>query len=525
MSVISVKIIQEKKQTHIIAFQNANTTLVSFERSAVQLMCVYNSYALPQVPEHFYLFKLNNSLTKAGIKLTLKNKLSSRSSQYASMQLSLLIFCFLLTSPPLRAAPQTCQECMSAFNDGVFLVCPVCHPAPDDPAQSLPTANQPIASCTPPENPVTQPATPHSQHLDVVMRLFMLAAQTHSNSNFVFSPDSLFHALSALLAGASGTTRELLANFLESSAFPTTEEPGAGSGQSEVYSVGNALLLASRHQLQDSYRREAEKMNTIVHENIDFTNRPSVKALARYLNEEFCYLTHGMIRSFCNADDWNTETALILINSVYFRGLWKQPFYRKQEGGMFTLANGRVHLRRVLHQEIQHTGYATHNEWQAVTVPYRGNYEMVLVLPPEGTAVSGISTGLMANLLASIQTVPEVDLTLPAFETRSKSDLDSALQNTGLGCLFEQGRVNLGGMLVGSSKEIFLSGVQQNCAIKVNELGTEASAVTQTMFVDGIRKNIKINFNRPFLYILRHKKTERILFIGQILHPEDLNYR
>lgn len=200
-------------------------------------------------------------------------------------------------------------------------------------------------------------------------------------------------------------------------------------------------------------------------------------------------------------------------------------FYRKQEGGMFTLANGRVHLRRVLHQEIRQTGYATHDEWQAVTVPYRGNYEMVLVLPPEGTAVSGISSGIMADLLASMQTVPEVDLTLPAFETHSKSDLHSALQNTGLGCLFELGRVNLGGMLVGSSKEIFLSGAQQNCAIKVNELGTEASAVTQTMFVDGIRNNIKINFNRPFLYILRHKKTERILFIGQILHPEDLNYR
>ncbi|WP_422134232.1 serpin family protein [Endozoicomonas sp. ALD040] len=457
--------------------------------------------------------------------MTLTNKLSNRSSRCAAIQLSLLTLCFLLTSPPLRAAPQTCEECMSAFNDDVFLVCPVCHPAANYPAKSLPTANPPIASCTTPD-PVTQPATQHSQQVEVVMRLFMLAAQAHPDSNFVFSPDSLFHALSALLAGASGTTRELLAKFLESCAFPTTtEEPCAGSGRGEVYSVANALLLASRHQLQDTYRREAEKMNTIVHENIDFTNRPSVKALARYLNEEFCYLTHGMIRSFCNADDWNTETALILINSVYFRGLWKQPFYRKQEGGMFTLANGRVHLRRVLHQEIQHTGYATHNEWQAVTVPYRGNYEMVLVLPPEGTAVSGISTGLMANLLASIQTVPEVDLTLPAFETRSKSDLYSALQNTGLGCLFEQGRVNLGGMLVGSSKEIFLSGVQQNCAIKVNELGTEASAVTQTMFVDGIRNNIKINFNRPFLYILRHKKTERILFIGQILHPEDLNYR
>ncbi|WP_306674571.1 serpin family protein [Endozoicomonas sp. ISHI1] len=442
------------------------------------------------------------------INMTLTDRITRRSSGYGAIRLTLLLFFFVSTSTPLQATPHVCQKCKNVYNDDDFLVCPICHPAPADPP--------------------AQPETQHSQQLKWVMRLFMLAAQAQPDSNFIFSPDSLFQALSALLAGASDTTQELLAKFLErnSPSSSTTEAPGASPGQSVVYTAGNALLLASRYQLQDSYRREAEKMSTAIHDNIDFRNRPSLKALAEQLNQEFCYLTHGMIRSFCSANQWNTETALILINSVYFRGLWKQPFYRKNGGGLFTLENGtNVHLRRVLHQEIRHTGYAIQNEWQAVTVPYRGNYEMVLVLPPEGTALSTASPEIMANLLASLQAVPEIDLTLPAFESYSGTELSSVLRNTGLECLFQQGRVTLGGMLVGSSKGIFLSGIQQNCAIKVNELGTEASAITQTCFVDGIRRNIKINFNRPFLYILRHKDTGRILFIGQILHPETLNYR
>ena len=409
---------------------------------------------------------------------------------------------YLLLLPlQLQAGIVTCQNCEAQYNNEYFSSCPTCNPASSH------------------QTPPPQAALQHSQQLAI--QLFTLAAQAQPDSNFVFSPDSLFQALSLLLMGATDATKKMLADYLGTSHTPSGAELNTTPGQGDVYSVGNCLLLALRYQLQQTYRAELKEMNAMVHDGIDFTNTPSLQTLAQQLNQHFCQLTQGMIPSVCNADQWSPDTALTLINSVYFRGLWKTSFYREQ--GFFTLANGsRIHLSRFLHRELRHSEYAIQNGWQAVSVPYQGAHEMVLVLPPEGTTLSGISPEIITNLFSSLQSIHNIDLHLPAFETNSETDLNSVLTRTGLGCLFQSGGVSLGGMLVGSSEAVFLSSIKQNCAIKVNEKGTEAAAITQGICSDGCRSNF-INFNRPFLYILRHKATGRILFIGQVLHPEVLN--
>lgn len=399
-----------------------------------------------------------------------------------------------------------CQSCESMYNGEVFQDCPIC--------------NQASSYQTPPNQETLQ----HSQ--DLAIRLFTLAVQTQPDSNFVFSPDSLFQALSLVLMGATGNTRQLLDDYL-GGAFQTSssEELNATPKHSDVYSVGNYLLLSNRYQLQQTYRTELEKMKAIIHDGINFTNTPSLEALAQQLNQQICEKTQGMIPSFCDANQWSSETALTLMNSVYFKGLWENSFYREECGQkLFTLPDGIVvHLNRMLQQELENSEYASQNGWQAVTVPYQGAHEMVLILPPERTAPSEVSPEIIANLFSSLKSKDLIDLHLPPFETNSEIDLNSVLTRTGLECLFQPAGVSLGSMLVGSSETIVLSNVKQNCAIKVNEIGTEAAAITQNEFTDCGGPQTRLNFNRPFLYILRHKETGRILFIGQILHPEILN--
>ncbi|WP_252179516.1 serpin family protein [Endozoicomonas sp. 4G] len=420
-----------------------------------------------------------------------------------------------MISPPLQAVIKTCHKCQIQYNDDDFSDCPICHYEFDSPTTQ--PATQPATQYATP--PVTQDSD------ELAVRLFLLAAQAQPNSNFVFSPESLFQALSNLLMGATGATRQSLANFLGGYQPPsTTEESGAASGSDEVYSFGNWLLLSSRYQLLDAYRRIAEKTNTMIYDNIDFNNESSLIDLARQLNQQISILTQGMMPDSCRPDRWGPDTVLSLINTVYFRGSWKQPFYRDEDGGFFTLANGRrIRLREVLNSEVQFSEHANVNGWQAVTVPYQGNYEMVLVLPPEGTLPSAISVLALADLLSSLQPVQRVELTLPPFESRSDTDLNPMLRQMGLGGLFEQGKVSLGAMLMGSSQDIFLSKVHQKCAIKVNEKGTEASAVTEMVCTDGMVRHPCVNFDRPFLYMLRHQGTLRIVFIGQILDPDALD--
>jgi serpin B len=59
--------------------------------------------------------------------------------------------------------------------------------------------------------------------------------------------------------------------------------------------------------------------------------------------------------------------------------------------------------------------------------------------------------------------------------------------------------------------------------IDVDETGTEAAAATavvigQTTMAPPKPQIIKIN--RPFIYLIREKHTNAILFVGQMIHPQ-----
>ena len=435
--------------------------------------------------------------------MILSSKSPTGICQYKAIPVVVCSLYLLLLPLQLQAGIMTCQHCKTQYNNEEFSNCPVCDHTSFH------------------QTPPIQAALPHSQQLAI--QLFTLAAQAQPDSNFVFSPDSLFQALSLLFMGATGATHQLLADYLGgASHIPSSADLSATPGQSEIYSIGNCLLLSSGHQLQQAYRTKLESMNAIVRDRVDFSDTPYLQTLAQQLNQHCCQLTQGMIPSFCDAGQWGSDTSLSLINSVYFKGLWQTPFYRKTNG-LFTLASGaRVHLNRVLHRELNCSEYANQNGWQAVTVPYQGTHEMVLVLPPEGVMLHQVSPETIMSLLSLLQPT-NVNLALPAFETHSELDLNSVLMGTGLQCLFQPGGVSLGGMLAGSSESVFLSSARQHCAIKVNEKGTEAAAITPLSVARVLSRTVRVNFNRPFLYILRHKETGRILFIGQILHPEALD--
>lgn len=431
--------------------------------------------------------------------------LSNQSHRICQCKVVLVGFCWLyllLLSLQLQAGTLTCEHCNREYNSEEFSSCPACNPTPPQPSP---------------------PAQATSQNsLQLVIELFRLAAQALDGTNFAFSPDSLFQALSLLLMGADGNTHTLLENYLDGAGHtPSDAELNENPEHGDVYSIGNCLLLSSGHQLQQTYREQLGKMNAAVRDNIDFTNVESLQELAQQLNQQFCVLTHGMIPSFCDARQWDPSTSLALINSVYFNGEWENHFNSVEGGGFFRLPDGQyIRLNRILSLDIiPHAQYASHEGWDAVAVPYTGAHEMVLVLPPSGAMPNQVSAPIITGLFSSLHST-SVGATLPPFEINSNLDLNPALTGTGLSCLFQPGGVSLGAMLAGSSGSMSVSHVRQSCGIKVNERGTEAGAVTVIGVAKGIDQHFRVNFNRPFLYILRHKETGRILFIGQILNPE-----
>ncbi len=72
--------------------------------------------------------------------------------------------------------------------------------------------------------------------------------------------------------------------------------------------------------------------------------------------------------------------------------------------------------------------------------------------------------------------------------------------------------------------QLFISFVKHKTYIDVNEEGTEAAAVTivgiyETVSIGGDTPYIFV-VNRPYLFAIKEKDTQAVLFLGKVMEPE-----
>ncbi len=74
---------------------------------------------------------------------------------------------------------------------------------------------------------------------------------------------------------------------------------------------------------------------------------------------------------------------------------------------------------------------------------------------------------------------------------------------------------------ISAHSEGAISDVLQATAIEVNEVGTEAAAVSGVFRTTGLNLNGPKIFNadQPFIFILLNKKTSEIYFLGRVTDP------
>ena len=115
-------------------------------------------------------------------------------------------------------------------------------------------------------------------------------------------------------------------------------------------------------------------------------------------------------------------------------------------------------------------------------------------------------------------TEQEIRLMLPKFEVEYEIELLDVLKAMGMRKAFSPSADFTNLFAPGG---IYISRVLHKTAVKVNEEGTEAAAVTVISFErlsagDG---ETTMHVNKPFLYVIRENSTGTILFIGQVVNP------
>ena len=366
------------------------------------------------------------------------------------------------------------------------------------------------------------------------------------HSNHFVSPFSLSVALMMLTLGSANNTYRQLVDGMKMNQL---EEENNNLAIHESYSkfleavrknpyivvdnIGifdkNRVAIQSQY---DSYKSNIEKYYNASVESVDFAREG--KAIQDMVNERMNSSTHGMIPHFMTTEP-NRDTVGLLLNAVYFEGKWEIPFVEeKTSDKVFHTSNGQE--KTVPFMNSYKTYYATKEvnasgqPSRIVRLPYENDTSMVILLPNKKDGLSYIikdKDSLKEALTTVLETVnadnngfqrhdlSKVNLQLPKFSIKNKMKLKSVLESIGMTDMFKEGIADLIG--IAPNGRLFVSDVNQEAVVEVDEQGTKASAVTSIEIqTRSFVPVIDFKVDHPFLFMIRDDKTSTILFVGVV---------
>ena len=220
----------------------------------------------------------------------------------------------------------------------------------------------------------------------------------------------------------------------------------------------------------------------------------------------------------------NAGTKLALVNAIYFKGLWLEPFNKKSTflGSFFVAENQKI-LVPMMYQVSMDFKFSKSEQLacQILEMPYVGNkLSMVILLPLETNGLASLEEKMnFENLQKSLSdldssTADELIVFLPKFKLTQRFELNDVLARMGAGGMFAPGKADFTGI---AQEPLYVSNVVHKAFVEVNEEGTEAAAATGIAMPYSLKP--VFNANHPFVFLIRHVDTGAILFLGRLMKP------
>ncbi|AFC32897.1 proteinase inhibitor I4, serpin [Paenibacillus mucilaginosus 3016] len=363
------------------------------------------------------------------------------------------------------------------------------------------------------------------------LELHRRLAAERPGENLFLSPYSVASALSLIYHGAEGATLSEMSRVLQTQGMPM-EEWNRGSrilrdllqhsGEAVHLNAANSVWTRKGISLRESFlNRSREDYGAEVRE-LDFSHRKAAKTMNNWVKNS----TGGRIQAVVE-DPIPGSTLMYLINAVYFKGRWADPFEKSATGTkeFYPTADGPAVSVQMMRGQGQYP-YLQEMGYQAVRLSYEGGpFHMLLVLPDEGLSLAQVQEKLGADTEFWRRDMPRRQGTveLPRFKLEGDYTLNEALKGLGMETAFDPEKAEFTG-ISGSEKVLYLSGARHKTYIRVDEEGTEAAAVTALNMAGSAPPEdgpFHMTVNRPFLLAIQSSETGSLLFLGSIYKPEE----
>ena len=350
-----------------------------------------------------------------------------------------------------------------------------------------------------------------------------------SDENVFFSPYSIFVALAMTYEGARGDTAAQMKSVL---GFEQNDEVYLCSF-GRIYNLlnidaeytlntANALWTKKDYPFLEEYLSFIDNYYMGKATDVDFTNPSEAAEIINSWVEEN---TGGKIEDMLSSGDISPGTVLILSNAIYFKGLWLTQFDVEDTLDRdFEITQGDIVQvpTMVLTDSEESFNYGETDDLQILELPYKGDAVSMIIILPKENNISSVEQMLSnENLSTWMDSMypTDVDIYLPKFTFETEYNLKEMLIAMGMDIAFSF-NADFSGM--NGHGGLFIEKVLHKAFIEVNEEGTEAAAATTVhMLETAIHDPPKVfDADHPFLYLIQHKETGTILFMGKVVNPQ-----
>jgi len=357
--------------------------------------------------------------------------------------------------------------------------------------------------------------------------LFNRINYVEGDKNIFISPVSLSTALGITYAGSRGTTAKQMADTMHFTLPQTEMQQGFSSLLAAFGSDGKSYQLKLANALwgQEKYRFDPDFVSLIDNSygggfrTVDFINNREVSR--QTINSWVAEKTADKIQELLLADDLSMDTKLVLTNAVYFKGAWTAPFKQEQTllNHPFQIRPGEMVAVPMMWQTSEFR-YAMTKEAQLVELPYEGDELSMVVLLPNST-LEELAGSLAPELVRSWleQLKPEgLTVFLPKFKIEARYYLEEQKFLPAMGIIdaFSKRDADFSGMT--GHNDLYIAHVIHQAVIEVNEAGSEATGATAVVMDSKSAMSI-FRADKPFLFMIMHKPTGSILFMGKVNNP------
>uniref|UniRef100_A0A023FL76 Putative serine proteinase inhibitor n=1 Tax=Amblyomma cajennense TaxID=34607 RepID=A0A023FL76_AMBCJ len=355
-----------------------------------------------------------------------------------------------------------------------------------------------------------------------------LISKSGHSGNVFYSPFSISAALSMALAGARNTTAKQLTDVLHVNSdnihkhFSGFLSKLSGFDPDVKLHVANRMYAEQTFPVLDTYLSLLRDSYGATIESVDFQNNyEKVRGEVNAWVEE---ATQSKIKNLLPPGSVDSLTTLILVNAIYFKGLWSSQFNPN------STHRSDFHLDSKTKKEVdmmyQNNDYKmSRSDELAVTaleIPYRGGKtSMVVLLPDSIEGLSKLEDSLTASnvseLLKSLRDSSDVKLYLPKFKLEQAIDLKETLKAMGIKDFFTPAADLTG---ISDKGNLVASEVIHKAFVEVNEEGTEAAAATgiAMMLMCARFPDTRFVVDRPFMFLIRSLDPDVVLFMGSVRH-------